>query len=47
MGVVRPDRIARYGSYPAASNLFNRFFAVWTIRSMNPLLFGYSGELVM
>ena len=44
MGVVRYDRSARYGSFPAASDFFNRFL---TIRSMNPWLFGCSGGLVM
>ena len=47
MGEVRYDRSARYGSCPAASDFFNGFFTVLTIRSITPLLLGYSGELVM
>ena len=45
-GVVQYVSIARYGSCPEASAFRKRFSTVWTNRSMNPLLCGYSGELV-
>ena len=47
MGLVRRHSRERSGSAPLCLALSMVFLTVWTMRSANPLYWGYLGELVM